>query len=41
MITLITGDFGSGKTTHLCEAIAADVAACRPACLLVPEQQTC
>ncbi|MBO5052210.1 MAG: PD-(D/E)XK nuclease family protein [Clostridia bacterium] len=40
MITLITGDFGSGKTTHLCEAIAADVAACRPACLLVPEQQT-
>lgn len=40
MLTLITGDFGSGKTSALAEQIRADVAAAHPACLLVPEQQT-
>ena len=40
MIRLITGDFGSGKTTAVAAAIAADVAAGRRAFLLVPEQQT-
>ena len=40
MIKLITGDFGSGKTTAITAAIAADVAAGRRAFLLVPEQQT-
>ncbi len=40
MIHLITGDFGSGKSSSLAAAIAADVAAARPSCLLVPEQQT-
>jgi ATP-dependent helicase/nuclease subunit B len=40
MITLVSGDFGSGKTTALVEKIRADVEAGRPACLLVPEQQT-
>lgn len=40
MIELLTGDFGSGKTTRLADRIRADVAACRRAVLLVPEQQT-
>ncbi len=40
MITVITGDFGSGKTHALGEAIAADVAAARTVFLLVPEQET-
>ena len=40
MIRLITGDFGSGKTTAIAAAIKADVAAGRRAFLLVPEQQT-
>lgn len=40
MITLITGEFGSGKTTAIAEAVRADVAAGRRAYLLVPEQQT-
>ena len=40
MIRLITGDFGSGKTTALAELIAADVAAGKRGFLLVPEQQT-
>ncbi len=40
MITLLTGDFGSGKTGAMCEAIAADVHAGIPSFLLVPEQQT-
>ena len=40
MIRLITGDFGSGKTTALAELIAADVAAGKHGFLLVPEQQT-
>ncbi len=39
-MTLITGDFGSGKTTALAEMIRADVAAGQPSYLLVPEQQT-
>lgn len=40
MITLLTGDFGSGKTTALAAAIRADVEAGRRSFLLVPEQQT-
>lgn len=40
MITLVTGDFGSGKTTALAARIRAEVEAGHPACLLVPEQQT-
>ncbi len=40
MIKLITGDFGSGKTTSLLSLIRADVEAGRPSFLLVPEQQT-
>ena len=36
MMTLITGDFGSGKTTALAEMIRADVAAGQPSYLLVP-----
>lgn len=40
MITCLSGDFGSGKTTALLSRIAEDVRAGRSAILLVPEQQT-
>ena len=40
MIRLVTGDFGSGKTTLVAAAIKEDVAAGRRSILLVPEQQT-
>lgn len=40
MIRLLTGDFGSGKTTALVSAIRADVETGHPSFLLVPEQQT-
>lgn len=40
MITLVTGDFGSGKTTALAARIRARVETGAPCCLLVPEQQT-
>lgn len=40
MITVLTGDFGSGKTSELARLVGADVEASRPTFLLVPEQQT-
>lgn len=40
MIRIISGDFGSGKTTRLSEWIARDVREGRHALLIVPEQQT-
>ena len=40
MMRLLTGDHGSGKTTAVCDAIAARVVAGERAFLLVPEQQT-
>ena len=39
MLHLILGRAGSGKSTRLTEAIAADVAAGKPAWLIIPEQQ--
>ncbi|MBO5898287.1 MAG: hypothetical protein J6R04_04670, partial [Clostridia bacterium] len=39
MLHLILGRAGSGKSTRLTEAIAADVAGGKPAWLIIPEQQ--
>ncbi len=40
MIRIITGDFGSGKTTAITESIRRDLENGQKACLLVPEQET-
>ncbi len=39
MLQLILGGAGSGKSAHLTDLIASDVAAGRPAWLIIPEQQ--
>ena len=40
MIRIITGDFGSGKTTAVTKGIRRDLESGRRVCLLVPEQET-
>lgn len=40
MITVLTGDFGSGKTAEIARRVSADVRAGCPTFLLVPEQET-
>ena len=40
MIRLLSGDFGSGKSTAIAEAVRQDVEEGRRAYLLVPEQGT-